>query len=116
MMAGDMVADLDAALDTFDPGLPVVVVTTSACWYLNAEQRQAFLAVLERRARRQPLAWLSVDTAGVIDLIPVPPPKSAAGPSASVMGLVTFESSPPAGRVLALCHAHGAWMEWMAGA
>jgi hypothetical protein len=78
MMRGDMAADLDAALDTFDPGLPVVVVTTSACWYLNVEQRQAF-------------------------------------PSASVMGLVTFESSPPTGRALALCHAHGAWMEWVAG-
>ena len=116
MMPGDMVADLDAALDTFGPGLPVVVVTTSAYWYLNVGQRQAFLAVLERRARRQPLAWLSVDTAGVIDLIPVPPAISDAGPSASVMGLVTFGSGPPAGRALALCHAHGAWMEWVAAA
>lgn len=111
---GDMAADLDAALDTFDPGLPVVVVTTSACWYLSVEQRQAFLAILERRARRQPLAWLSVDTAGVIGLIPVPPAKRDAGPSASVMGLVTFESGPPTGRALALCHPHGAWMEWVA--
>ncbi len=116
VLPGDMVDDLDAALDTFDPGLPVVVVTTSAFWYLDRRQRQAFPAVLERRARRQPLAWLSVDTAGVIDLIPVPPAKRRAGPSASVMGLVTFGSGPPAGRALALCHPHGAWMEWVAAA
>ena len=69
--SGDMVTDLDAALGTFDPGLPVVVVTTSACWYLSVPRRQAFLAVLARRARRQRLAWLSVDTAGVVNLGPV---------------------------------------------
>lgn len=112
LISGDMVTDLDAALGTFDPGLPVVVVTTSACWYLSVPQRRAFLAVLRRRARRQPLAWLSVDTPGVIDLIPVPPAIADAGAPASVMGLVTFESGSVAGRALALCHPHGAWLEW----
>lgn len=113
--AGDMVTDLDAAFGTFDPGLPVVVVTTSAYWYLSVAQRQAFLAVLARRARRQWLAWLSVDTAGVVDLVPVPAAVSQAGPMASVMGLVTLESGLPTGRALAVCHAHGAWMDWIAG-
>jgi hypothetical protein len=112
VMPGDMVTDLDAALGTFDPGLPVVVVTTSACWYLSVAQRQAFLAVLARRARRQRLAWLSVDPPGVIDLVPVPPSAGESGAATSVMGLVTFGSGPPAGRALALCHAHGAWMDW----
>ena len=112
--SGDMVTDLDAALETFDPGLPVVVVTTSACWYLSVPRRQAFLAVLARRARRQRLAWLSVDTAGVVDLGPVRPAPAGTGPATSVMGLVTFESGPPAGRALAWCHAHGAWLDWLA--
>jgi hypothetical protein len=112
IIPGDMVTDLDAALDTFDPGLPIVVVTTSACGYLSARQRHAFLAVLLRRARRQPLAWLSVDAPGVIDLVPVPPAISHAGASASIMGLVTFDTGMAAGRTLGLCHAHGAWLEW----
>jgi hypothetical protein len=111
---GDMVTDLDAALETFDPGLPVVVVTTSSCWYLSVPRRQAFLAVLARRARRQRLAWLSVDTAGVVDLGPVRPAPAGTGPATSVMGLVTFESGSPAGRALAWCHAHGAWLDWLA--
>jgi hypothetical protein len=110
---GDMVTDLDAALGTFDPGLPVVVVTTSACWYLSVPQRHAFLAVLARRARRQRLAWLSVDTPGVVDLGPVPPVPAGTGAATSVMGLVTFESGSPAGRALAWCHAHGAWLDWL---
>jgi hypothetical protein len=116
VLSGDMVTDLDAALGTFDPGLPVVVVTTSACWYLSAAQRHAFLAVLARRARRQRLAWLSVDSPGVIDLVPVPPSAGERGAAASVMGLVTFGSGPPAGRALALCHAHGAWLDWAGAA
>ena len=112
MISGDMVTDLDAALDTFDLSLPIVVVTTSACGYLSAAQRHAFLAVLERRARRQPLAWLSTDAPGVIDVIPVPPTTGHAGAAASVMGLVTFDTGTAAGRALGLCHAHGAWLEW----
>jgi hypothetical protein len=112
MISGDMVTDLDAALDTFDLSLPIVVVTTSACGYLSVGQRRAFLAVLERRARRQPLAWLSADAPGVVDVIPVPPTTGRAGTFASVLGLVTFETGTAVGRALALCQAHGAWMEW----
>jgi hypothetical protein len=112
MMSGDMVTDLDAALDTFDPSLPIVVVTTSSCGYLSVEQRHAFLAVLQRRARRQRLAWLSADGPGVIDVVPVPPTIGDTGIAASVMGLVTFDTGTPVGRALGLCHAHGAWMEW----
>lgn len=112
VIAGDMVTDLDAALDTFDPSLPVVVVTTSACGYLTLEQRHAFLAVLRGQARRRPLAWLSTDAPGVVDLIPVPPAIGDAGPSASVMGLVTFDRGTPVGRTLGLCHAHGTWLDW----
>ena len=116
VIRGDMVADLDAALDTFDPFLPVVVVTTSACGYLSVRQRHAFLAVLQRRARRQPLAWLSVDQPGVIDLVPAAPVISQAGGAASVMGLVTFDTGTAAGRSLGPCHIHGAWLEWAAAA
>jgi hypothetical protein len=112
IMSGDMVADLDAALDTFGPSLPTVVVTTSACWYLSGEQRHAFLAILERRARRQRLAWLSADAPGVIDVIPVPPVTGQAATAATVLGLVTFETGTAAGRALGRCHPHGAWLHW----
>jgi len=109
MIAGDMVADLDAALDTFEPSLPVVVTTTSACGYLSLEQRHAFLAVLARRARHRPLAWLSLEQAGVVDVVAPPP---AMQPGATVLGLVTFEAGTAVGRALAQCNAHGASMDW----
>lgn len=114
VIAGDMIVDLDAALDTVDRSLPIVVVTTSAHEYLSVEQRHDFLAVLARRARRQPLAWLSVDAPGVVDVVPVPPMIGHPGTFATVMGLVTLEAGTAVGRVLGRWHAHGAWMEWAA--
>jgi hypothetical protein len=111
VIAGDMVDDLDAALDTFDPGLPVVVVTTSACGYLDVDQRRAFLAILRRRAVRRPLAWLSTDMPGVVEIVAAGRPVD---PGAAVMGLVTFEAGTPVGRRLAFCHPHGAWLRWTA--
>jgi hypothetical protein len=112
LISGDMVTDLDAALDTFDPSMPVVVVTTSACGYLSVEQRHAFLAVLTRRARHRPLAWLNADAPGVVDVISTPPTIGDSGTAATVLGLVTFETGTAVGRALGLCHPHGAWLEW----
>jgi hypothetical protein len=112
LRAGDMVADLDSALDAFDPGVPVVVTTTSACGYLDAGQRQAFLATLARRSRRQRLAWVSAEEPGVVPGLPVPPVSGGDGSAATVLGLVTFDRGTPVPRALARCQVHGAWVEW----
>jgi hypothetical protein len=121
ILAGDMVDDLDVAMDTFDSRRPIVVVTTSSCAYLSIEQRQAFLSVLERRARDQPIAWLSMEAPGVVGVLPGPLP-AAVDPDAdagqrlsSVLGLVSFKSGAPLGRVLGLCHPHGRWLDWTDG-
>ena len=119
VIAGDMVDDLDAALDTFDPDLPVVVVTTSACGYLDIDQRRAFSDILRRRAIRRAraghpsVAWLSTDTPGVVEALPATTGPVDAG--AAVMGLVTFDTGMPVGRRLAYCHPHGAWLRWTDG-
>jgi hypothetical protein len=119
VIAGDMVDDLDAALDTFDPDLPVVVVTTSACGYLDIDQRRTFSDILRRRAIRRaraghpPVAWLSTDTLGVVEALPAPTGPVDAG--AAEMGLVTFDTGTPVGRRLAYCHPHGAWLRWTDG-
>jgi hypothetical protein len=111
LMAGDMIGDLNAALDTFDPALPVVVVTTSSCAYLSVDERLGFRAVIEHRARRQRLAWLSVESAGVVDVVPVPPATADEATAASVLGLVTFDTGRVVGRGLARCQGHGAWLD-----
>jgi hypothetical protein len=110
VIAGDMVDDLDAALDTFDPGLPVVVVTTSACGYLDIGQRRAFLEVLRRQAGHRRLAWLSTDMPGVVEILPTT--IRPGDPGAAEMALVTFDTGAPVGRRLAWCHPHGAWLRW----
>ena len=112
---GDMVADLDAALDAFDPSIPVVVTTTSACGYLDADQRREFLATLARRSRHQPLAWLSAEEPGVVPTLATPAATGEDGTLATVLGLVNFVDGMPMGRALARCQVHGAWVEWTDG-
>ena len=111
LIAGDMVTDLDAALDTLDPAVPVVVVTTSACGYLTVEQRHAFVDILTRRARHQAIAWLTTDPPGVIDLLP-PIAAEPGDTLGTVLGLVTFDTGVPVGQSLGLGQSHGAWLAW----
>jgi hypothetical protein len=108
-VSGDMVDGLDAALDTFEPDLPIVVISTSAYGYLAPGQRRAFVDMLARRGRRRPLAWLSAEQPGVVEVVPRPP---GLDPAATVLGLVTFETGTAVGRALASCQAHGAWLRW----
>jgi hypothetical protein len=108
--AGDMVADLDAALDRFDPALPVVVTTTSAIGYLDEAQRRDFVAILRRRGIQRRLAWVTTDPVGLIDLFPAPPVRRET--LACTLGLAIFDGGEPAGRTLGVCHSHGAWLEW----
>lgn len=109
VVAGDMVTDLDAALDRFDPALPVVVVTTSAHGYLTGEQQAAFAEVLRRRGRQRRLAWLSAEEPGSIDAVPAGPRPPGAAVT-NTLGLVTFDDGIAVGRNLGSCHAHGAWV------
>jgi hypothetical protein len=116
IVADDMVTGLDAALDTFYPDGPVVVATTWAHAYLSPEQRQEFVAILARRSRIQPLAWLSAEGPGVVSQLPPPPAGERPDITPSIIGLVTFTGGTPRAATLGVCHPHGAWIDWTAPA
>ena len=108
----DMVTGIEEAIDRFDPDLPVVVVTTWACAYLDRQQRSDFLDVLGRCSTRRPLAWLSAEPPGTIDTVASRGTLYETDGPVGVLGLVTFTQGSPDGRSLAVCHPHGSWIRW----
>ena len=124
-----MVADLPSALEEVGPG-PVVVVTSWSYSYLSPDQRQGLVAALADAGRRRPVAWVSMDTVGVVEQLlgslqarttPGGPGGSTAGTGAgpagitpSLLGVIVYDEDGPHPEALALVHPHGAWISWLA--
>ena len=121
---GDMVTDLPSALDEVGGG-PVVVVTSWSYSYLSPDQRQGFAAVLADAGRHQPVAWVSMDTVGVVEQLigpletltdPAGTGPDTAGITPSLLGVVVYDGYDSHAEALALVHPHGAWISWLTGA
>lgn len=117
LVAGDIVDDLPALLDTHPPGLPVVVMTTWVIGYLHPDRRLALAECLAAASASRPVVWLSgegpgeVVALGEVDLGPV-----TDGTAPSVLGAVAHaDGQRVAAEVLAVCHPHGRWIDWRAG-
>ena len=115
-MRGDTVDGLGTLLDDVPDTCTPVVVTTWAFAYLPLDRRAPFTEVLAEASRRRPLAWVSGEAAGVVDLlgeVRVPPDPSGIEPA--VLGLVSFADGDHRSEVLAVVHPHGRWLDWWAG-
>ena len=91
LVRGDAVEDVGDLI----AGLPVdataVVTTTWVVGYFSPEQRTGFRDALAAAAATRPVAWISGENQGVVDLIPSDAaPSDANGVEWSVLGLVTF--------------------------
>lgn len=111
---GDMVADLGPAVAELGPG-PVVVVTSWSFSYLPEAERTVFQEVLYRAGKRQPVAWVCCDSAGLTNLFTTdaPPPTVEAIPS--VLGMAVYDRGGVRSTALGYMHSHGAWIEWLGG-
>lgn len=92
-----------------------VVITTWAAAYFSVQERVAFREALAAASRERPIAWISGEGAGVIDLftgVEVPP--DADGLEPSVLGLVGFRDGVADACFLGLVHPHGNWIDWRA--
>lgn len=112
VVAGDMVTDLRGVLGTFSPDTAVAVVTSWAYAYLSPDGRRQFVEILMDEGRRRPIAWVSAEGPGVVELFDPPPPPAGEGTNPSVLGLALFEGSAPDAEALALVHPHGTWLDW----
>jgi hypothetical protein len=112
MMAGDAVETLPGVLADLPEGSVAVVVTTSAFGYLSIEERQRFVALLESESHDRHLAWLSAETAGIVEAVAGDIPSDHDHADPDVLGAVVFEGGRSGARFLAFAHRHGAWIDW----
>ena len=108
------VADLIASLPR---DATAVVTTTWVVAYFSPEQRTAFRDALASASQTRPVAWISAEGNGVVDLIPSDgAPSDANGVEWSVLGLVTFYEGHAESELLGYVHPHGSGLDWRAGA
>jgi hypothetical protein len=113
LVKGDAVESVKDAVLGLPPDVVPVVMTTWALAYLSKPDRVAFREELAEASRRRPVAWLSGEGPGVVDLFPdVDAPFDAQRMQASVLGSVIFRDGELDARVLGFVHPHGSWIDW----
>jgi hypothetical protein len=118
LVAGDAIDDLPAVAARIPAELPLVVLTSSAMFYLPKQRRPDFIAALGELAARRPVYWVSHDEyeAGLRYLLPDRDDlrqQADGGPSRGTLGLVHWENGRPVARALARCAWHGERMTWL---
>ena len=88
------------------------LLTTWAFAYLSVEEREAFVATLERLGRERPLAWISAEGPEIVDLFDLVDPPDVDGTLANVLGAVLFTEAGREPTLLGYAHAHGEWLDW----
>lgn len=115
IVKGDAVDDLPAVVRGLPPSCVPVVVTTWALAYLSKERRVEFGEVLRELGRERPVAWVSGEGPGVVDLFAgVESITDAAGMVASVLGLAVVAGGDVEPTLLGFVHPHGNWVDWRA--
>jgi len=115
IVQGDAVDIVDRVVLDVAPDAVAVVTTTWAAAYLSAEGRVAFRERLAAASRTRPVAWVSAEGPGVVDLFAhVDAPSDAQGTQANVLGLAVFDKGETTAELLAFVHPHGKWVDWVA--
>ena len=115
LMQGDAVDVVGHAIARLPAGAVAVVTTTHVVAYLSPAQRVGFREALAAASRRRPVAWISAEVQGVVDVLQdAGPPSDDQGVEASVLGLAVFRDGAVDGTVLGYVHPHGTWIDWRA--
>lgn len=115
LIRGDAVEDVAGVVRGLAPDVLAVVTTTWALAYLTPQRRVAFREALADASRHRPIAWISAEGAGVVDMFgDVATPPDPQGMTPSVLGLVAFRDGEHDAHLLGLVHPHGAWIDWRA--
>ena len=107
---GDALAAVPAVLDQLPPGATACVLTTAAFAYVSPDERARFVELLERASSSRPVAWISAEEPGVVELLDVPDAVGDAG--SCVLGAVQFDTSSVRSTLLGVVHGHGQWIDW----
>ena len=96
LVQGDAVEDVGDLIAGLPSDATAVVTTTWVVGYFSPEQRTGFRDALAAAAASRPVAWISAEQQGVVDVIPSDgAPSDENGVEWSVLGLVTFRDGTP---------------------
>ena len=113
VVRGEMIADLPAVIAGIDGDGLVCVLTSWAAGYLLPADRGRFVAMLEGVAARRPIAWICLESAGVMRHDDPPPPRSHFDIEPSILAMAGFGAVADRARALAFVHPHGSVIEWI---
>ncbi|RPI08329.1 MAG: DUF2332 domain-containing protein, partial [Actinobacteria bacterium] len=115
LVRGDAVDDVGRLIAQLPREATAVVTTTWVVSYFAPEQRTGFVDALAAASASRPIAWVSADLRGVVELIPTGgPPSDGNGVEWSVLGLVTFRDGHAEPELLGYGHPHGSGLDWRA--
>lgn len=115
IVQGDAVDTISPVLLDLQPDAVAVVTTTWAVAYFAEDRRVEFRERLAEVSRARPVAWISAEGPGVVDLFAQSEvPSDGAGTQASVLGLARFEGGETTSELLGFVHPHGSWVDWRA--
>jgi hypothetical protein len=115
LVQGDAVDGVEPAIAALPADAVAVVTTTQVVAYLSHTQRAGFRAALATASHHRPVAWISAESQGVVDIIPhALAPSDDQGVEASVFGLTVFRDTAVDATLLGYVHPHGSWLDWRA--
>lgn len=109
---GDVVDDLAGAIEATGVDGLVCVVSSWVLGYLRGRDRGRFVDVLRDVSSRRPVAWLSFEGPGVVNLFDVPEVGGTWTNQPSVVGLTTFAGGSATSAAIARVHPHGSVIAW----
>ena len=111
VVRGDALEILPTVLGDLQDGR-IVVLNSWSFSYFSVEQRQEYVELLAEVGRRRPLAWLTMDTPGIVEpLAHVTPPVGSSEPDV-LTGVIFDGDREPSARALAFVQSHGRSMAW----
>jgi hypothetical protein len=115
LVRGDAADGVGPAIASLPTDAVAVVTTTQVVAYFSAEQRAGFRDTLTAASRDRPVAWISSEVEGVVDVISSGTvPSDEQGVAASVLGLTVFHDGAVDAELLGYVHPHGSWIDWRA--
>ena len=113
LVQGDAVEAVGRTIAGLPADATAVVTTTAVVGYFSHEQRTGFRDALAAASESRPVAWISADGQGVVDLIPsAGAPSDENGVAWLVLGLVIFRGGHAEAELLGYAHPHGSGLDW----
>lgn len=114
VLRGDALDLLPGILSGLPTDTVPCIVSTWVLAYLDRAARTRLAEHAAAASMDRPVAWITLEYAGVPPWLPAPPDTPPDAPGATnLLSLTTWRSGVASARTLAWVHAHGAWMAWL---